>query len=253
MSTEAVSDNRALIAPIRAALQCATDGDLPEAAPGHLQEFHWNRPVANWTDLFVAAAEHYGVAGFVVRKSVRQVLETASPRSPWVTYIGDDAELKGWVVLREKWGGKVKLAVCGDQTRIVTVTVERFMQAVGASSKDELLEWSGVDSRHSHIDDDVPHTAHDGGHGHGGHGHGGNGHGGGHGVGSHDHHAGEEHATPFQHIRALFREERGTLWVIIIYSIAIGLLSLVVPVAVQALVNTVAFGTVLQPLVVLTA
>jgi putative ABC transport system ATP-binding protein len=39
--------------------------------------------------------------------------------------------------------------------------------------------------------------------------------------------------------------------VVVVYSIAIGLLSLVVPVATQSLVNTVAFGTVQQPLVVL--
>jgi ABC-type bacteriocin/lantibiotic exporter with double-glycine peptidase domain len=46
--------------------------------------------------------------------------------------------------------------------------------------------------------------------------------------------------------------ERTTLWVAVIYSVAIGLLSLVVPVAVQSLVNTVAFGTLIQPLFVLT-
>lgn len=39
----------------------------------------------------------------------------------------------------------------------------------------------------------------------------------------------------------------------VVYSVAIGLLSLALPVAVQALVNTVAFGSVLQPVAVLTA
>ncbi len=240
MSTEAVSVNREMIAPIRATLQYATDGELPAPAHGQLQEFHWNRPVASWTELFTAAAEHYGVAGFVVRKSVRQVMETASPQSPWVTYIGDDPDIRGWIVLREKWGGKVKLAICGDKVRIITVTTERFMQALGAASQDQLLDWTGVDSRHSHTDDDEqPPTT-----GHGGNGSGGR---------SHTAHGSHGSARPTDQIRALFHEERSTLWVIIIYSVAIGLLSLVVPVAVQALVNTVAFGTVLQPLVVLTA
>jgi ABC-type bacteriocin/lantibiotic exporter with double-glycine peptidase domain len=50
---------------------------------------------------------------------------------------------------------------------------------------------------------------------------------------------------------ALARIERGDLGVVLVYSVAIGSLSLAVPVAVQALVNTVAFGSVLQPLVVL--
>ncbi|MBA3976068.1 MAG: ABC transporter ATP-binding protein [Candidatus Solibacter sp.] len=47
--------------------------------------------------------------------------------------------------------------------------------------------------------------------------------------------------------------ESRELWVAVIYSAVIGLVTLVLPVATQTLVNTVAFGTVLQPLVVLTA
>lgn len=45
--------------------------------------------------------------------------------------------------------------------------------------------------------------------------------------------------------------ERTDIWVVLIYSIFIGLLSLVVPIATQSLVNTIAFGTLMQPLVVL--
>lgn len=51
---------------------------------------------------------------------------------------------------------------------------------------------------------------------------------------------------------ALIRSERGTLSVAVVYSVAISLLSLVLPVTIQGLVNTVAFGSVLQPIVVLT-
>lgn len=52
-------------------------------------------------------------------------------------------------------------------------------------------------------------------------------------------------------IMGLVRSERGELWTIIIYAIAIGVMSLVTPITVQALVNTVAFGTLFQPLLVL--
>lgn len=57
---------------------------------------------------------------------------------------------------------------------------------------------------------------------------------------------------PWVRLKGLLKLESRELWIAIVYSIAIGLISLVLPVAVQALVNTVAFGTVLQPLVVLT-
>lgn len=58
--------------------------------------------------------------------------------------------------------------------------------------------------------------------------------------------------APFRKTIALIRSERGGFAVALVYSVAIGLLSLVLPVAVQALVNTVAFGSVLQPVAVLT-
>jgi putative ABC transport system ATP-binding protein len=61
-----------------------------------------------------------------------------------------------------------------------------------------------------------------------------------------------ETMTPGARLRAVLHGERQTLWVAVVYSIVIGLLSLVVPIAVQSLVNTIAFGSALQPLVVLT-
>ncbi|KJV07034.1 ATP-binding cassette domain-containing protein [Methylocucumis oryzae] len=52
-----------------------------------------------------------------------------------------------------------------------------------------------------------------------------------------------------QHLIALEQKDIGTL---VAYSIGIGLMSLTTPIAVQALVNTIAFGALLQPLFVLT-
>lgn len=58
--------------------------------------------------------------------------------------------------------------------------------------------------------------------------------------------------TPLQRTRQLLALDREDIVVIIIYGVALGLLSLSVPIAVQSLVNTVAFGSLFQPLVVLT-
>jgi len=58
--------------------------------------------------------------------------------------------------------------------------------------------------------------------------------------------------NPIPRLRALLDLERRDLWVVVIYSIGIGLFSLAVPVAVQAVVNFIAFGSLLQPLVLLT-
>lgn len=56
---------------------------------------------------------------------------------------------------------------------------------------------------------------------------------------------------PSERLLRLANLERGDLGVVIVYAVSIGLVSLTVPVAAQALVNTVAFTAQLQPLVVL--
>ena len=56
---------------------------------------------------------------------------------------------------------------------------------------------------------------------------------------------------PTSRLRELLTLEREDLWIAVIYSVAIGVLTLAVPAATQSLVNTVAFGNMLQPLVVL--
>lgn len=57
---------------------------------------------------------------------------------------------------------------------------------------------------------------------------------------------------PVRRLLSFVRLETADIGIITAYSLAIGLLSLVVPLTVQSLVNTVAFGALLQPLVVLT-
>ncbi len=65
------------------------------------------------------------------------------------------------------------------------------------------------------------------------------------------HHDGHDHPSPLSRLVGWMLAEKTDIWVVVIYSVAIGLLSLVVPIATQSLVNTIAFGTLLQPLVVL--
>ena len=58
--------------------------------------------------------------------------------------------------------------------------------------------------------------------------------------------------TPFQRLQSLIILEREDIGSLITYGIGIGVLSLATPVAVQALVNTIAFGALFQPLLMLT-
>ncbi len=60
-----------------------------------------------------------------------------------------------------------------------------------------------------------------------------------------------DHPTPQARLRRWMMLERRELGAIVVYALFVGLFSLTLPVAAQALVNTVALGTLLQPLVVL--
>jgi putative ABC transport system ATP-binding protein len=53
------------------------------------------------------------------------------------------------------------------------------------------------------------------------------------------------------HLKAFLASHRAYLWTVVLYAAVLGLLGLVTPIAVQALVNMTAFGTVLQPILVL--
>ncbi|HRX79784.1 MAG TPA: ABC transporter ATP-binding protein [Pirellulaceae bacterium] len=67
-------------------------------------------------------------------------------------------------------------------------------------------------------------------------------------AGTSDH---AEEMTPLARVFALLRPERGDIFILIIFSVVVGLLSLATPIAVDSLVTTVAFGRMIQPLVLL--
>lgn len=58
--------------------------------------------------------------------------------------------------------------------------------------------------------------------------------------------------NPFERLKLLINIEHHDIKTLLAYGIGIGLMSLATPVAVQALVNTISFGALLQPLIVLT-
>ena len=57
--------------------------------------------------------------------------------------------------------------------------------------------------------------------------------------------------TPWQRLAELLRLERSDMLTLMAFALGVGLLSIVVPAAIEALVNTVAFGVLLWPIIVL--
>lgn len=58
-------------------------------------------------------------------------------------------------------------------------------------------------------------------------------------------------SSPWQRLKLLLRPEWSDIWVVLVFAVVNGLLALASPIAVEALVNTVALGQLLQPLLVL--
>lgn len=61
-----------------------------------------------------------------------------------------------------------------------------------------------------------------------------------------------EKMSPPARLWALLRPERSDIFILLVFSLIVGLLALATPIAFQSMVDTVAFGRFLQPLVVLT-
>jgi len=67
----------------------------------------------------------------------------------------------------------------------------------------------------------------------------------------HGHAHAHAHATPWQRLRALIAVERKDLIAVLGYGILVGLSALAIPVTAQALVGSIALGTLIQPVVVM--
>ncbi|MFN0105101.1 MAG: peptidase domain-containing ABC transporter [Bryobacteraceae bacterium] len=168
--------------------------------------------------LLIGAASDAGVRLTAVRQRVAGALRHAHPDCPWLTLRTCAAGEMEALFLLEGKNGKALCCEPGNGGRPVWLTERELGEWTGTAAEE--IEWLVPEPaaplaalRSAHAEAPMP---------------------------------------PWDRLKALLAGERSTLWVAVIYSVAIGLLSLVVPVAVQSLVNTIAFGSVLQPLVVLT-
>lgn len=173
-----------------------------------------------WTDRLIRACGELGLHAERLRGTVADAARAVGPDHPVVAL---DAE-GGWVLLTDRRGRKVEVQRARDvEARWVNrgeLAVLLDPHQLGA------VDWIAVDppGLFWSTDDRKPVS----------------------GAGA------PPKPTPWQRLRLVMRQERHDIVVAVIYAIGVGLLTLATPIAVQALVNTVAFGTLLQPLFVLT-
>jgi ABC-type bacteriocin/lantibiotic exporter with double-glycine peptidase domain len=175
-----------------------------------------SQPAIETVRTLAAAA---GLTTAVVRRALADVLADADPAYPWLTLRSTGEGLEALAVLEAARGGASVMRP-GVDLRPVRWGARR------------VLEWMGVPDAAAEVDWILAEPAAP--------------------LSLMRTREGSPTLTPFERLRALLRAERSTLWVAVVYSVVIALLALVVPIAVQSLVNTIAFGSVIQPLVVLT-
>ena len=167
-----------------------------------------------------ALAAEVGLITDVVRRPLADVVADADPAYPWLAMCtGADGQPEAIAVLAAARGGAL-VAVPGAESRPARWSTDSVLAWLGVTDAGAPVEWIMVEPA-------APLSS----------------------MRSRD---GAPTLHPYTRLRALLKGERRTLWVAVVYSVVIALLALVVPIAVQSVVNTIAFGSILQPLVVLT-
>jgi ABC-type bacteriocin/lantibiotic exporter with double-glycine peptidase domain len=194
-----------------------------EASPGPAESLA--------SDWLATAARSIGLRVSLNRASLKDSAGLVQPRDP-IAIIRPQAERPLLIMLAQS-AGKVKIWDGGVQW----VALDQLARDLGLNSIDDEIDTVLVEATEPYptersLHESATASGHPAGHGaEGGHQHG---------------------PTPLERLWGVMRTESSDLWVVTTFAIVVGLFSIATPIAVENLVNTVMFGNVIQPLIVLT-
>lgn len=200
-----------------------------------LGDFRYHNPRSQFDSVYEIIEETapiFGLKVHIVRKPLFQVKNNVSSTSPWIAKVPSRANPKTeheWLSIVSYRAGKFCIVFLSETDTKTWVTEEKLANILGIENKDKYVKWIIAEPL-SPIGYAISPD------------------------GSHGHHAPHRptHPSPIERIFSLIRIERKDIWILIIYGIAVGILSLVVPIATSSLINMVVFGAMIQPVVVLT-
>ncbi|WCL49597.1 peptidase domain-containing ABC transporter [Leptospira sp. GIMC2001] len=204
-----------------------------------LSDFRYHNPRSQFTSIFEFLEETASIFGLKIhriRRNLKSLKENVSSNSPWLCLV-PSRSIEGkmeWISVKAYRGGKYKVIFINDEDIEIWFLEKDLLKLINIQSAEQMVSWiiseplfpmgSVISSEENH---------------------------------SYKHHKNkhsnyDDKPNPIERIYSLLRVERRDIWIIIIYGIAVGILSLVVPIATSSLVNIVAFGVMLQPVLVLT-
>ncbi len=149
--------------------------------------------------------------------------------------VGVKSDGDNWLLLQRVSIGKIDLVSCGKEHRIKPVKFSELSKLwKGQDTRVCLLAQSSLSGTLSSTAASLSqHHAHGGSHAHG--------------SGAH----GTHHPKPLKRLTNLLRLESRDIWTVVLFAFVSGVLGLATPLAVESLVNTVAWGNYVQPLFIL--
>lgn len=223
-SPHRIDPERVPLVPIafvrRVAELAGTDRDVPSG----LEAFSSAEEPETWQQALEHAFSRHGFGTRRVIWSIREAFGAATRDCLLVSLRGEGSGSPEYFAFAERVRHRVLIADhrAGTDLR----DLESVAKWLDDSDLDAPRSWLVVENRftsaHDPTSDPSPHD-HDGHHG----------------------------ARPLPRLLELIRAERGDLWGIALFAAVIGGLTLATPIAVQQLVNSIAFGGLIQPVVVL--
>ncbi len=190
-------------------------GEAERAIPGD--------DAATWARRLVEVGESIALRVQLLDCALQDAAAFARQGIPVATGIEQPDGSLRWVLLCGVRGRRVRLKGLESDASDQWISLRSLRQRLGVGTSDSLRQW--VVGQAALAGESAP----DRGHGHG-----------------HSH-----SVSPPSRLWSLVLPERKDLWVILVFSMIDGVLLLATPIAVEALVNTVAFGRYLQPIIVL--
>jgi putative ABC transport system ATP-binding protein len=190
----------------------------------------------------VRTANQLGLHIAPVDMSFDDLIAVTQEGLPVARFVDDGVQANWWLIRRGSFGGfdVQVISDSGAQERTLSKWQLRRQLKFATSQSKQLFFLAESTSIGHGVQAKSDWEVHDSHHGHHGH-HGDHGH--------HGHH--HEHPKPLSRLWAIFRLETRDIANIALFAVVVGVLGLATPIAVEALVNTVAFGRYLQPIIIL--